>query len=218
MQSLFLHNQVVSAKMALHTFHAEFGDHKATLTAILVDGEPWFRGIDAAAAIGYKDPCKAIYTHVDDEDKTTLGDLGGSYSGILTKSTKFTAVHISERGLCSLLTSSKLPHTKAVTNWVLNDVLPTIRQTGGYITHSIAEDVEPIRTDAQRAHADALSSSSSSSCTPAQVDLHQKFQNIFNDVQELYQRVCVAQVGEATQNSRGSAVTRERSLRRRRAV
>ena len=176
MQSLFLHNQVVSAKMALHTFHAEFGDHKATLTVILVDGEPWFRGVDAAAAIGYKDPRKAIYTHVDDDDKTTLGNLGGSYSGLLTKSNKFTTVHISERGLCSLITSSKLPHTKAFKNWVLKDVLPTIRQTGGYITHSVAEDVEPIRTDAQRAHADVLSSSSSSSssCTPAQVDLHQK--------------------------------------------
>jgi hypothetical protein len=63
-------------------------------------------------------------------------------------------------------------------------VLPTIRQTGGYITHSVAEDVEPNRTDAQRAHADALSSSSSSSsCTPAQVELHQKmYQDIVNQL------------------------------------
>ncbi len=155
-----------------------------------------------------KDPRKAIYTHVDDEEKTTLGDLGGSYSGILTKSTKFTAVHISERGLCSLIASSKLPYTKAVQNWVLNGVLPTIRQMGGYITHSVAEDVEPIRTDTRRVHADALSSSSSSSSAP--VDLHQKLENITKDLcefgRELYQ--------QRTQNS--SAVTRERSLKRQR--
>ena len=195
--------------MALHTFHAEFGDHKAMLTAILINGESWFRGVDAAAAIGYRDLRKAIYTHVNDEDKTTLGDLGGSYSGILTKSNRCTTVHISERGLCSLLASSKLPHTKAVQNWVLNSVLPTIRQMGGYITHSITEDVEPIRTDTRCVHADALSSSSSSSSAP--VDLHQKLENITKDLLEveceLYQR---------TQNS--SAVTRERSLKRQRAV
>ena len=212
MQSLFLHNQVVSAKKALHTFHAEFGDHKAMLTVILVDGEPWFRGVDAAAAIGYKDLRKAIYTHVNDEDKTTLGDLGGSYSGLLTKSIKFTTVHISERGLCSLIASSKLPHTKAVKNWVLNGVLPTIRQTGGYINHSVAEDVEPIRTDIRRVHADALSSSSSSSSAP--VDLHQKIQNLTKSLREVELECELYQ--QRTQNS--SAVTRERSLRRQRAV
>ena len=278
--------------MALHTFHAEFGDHKAMLTAILINGESWFRGVDAAAAIGYKDLRKAIYTHVDDEDKTTLGDLGGSYSGILTKSNRCTTVHISERGLCSLLASSKLPHTKAVQNWVLNSVLPTIRQMGGYITHSITEDVEPIRTDTRRVHADALSSSSSSSgnfvLEPAYVELYKEYfrktadatldqigkqQNPMIDASEflmrkghealevnqlfcgfqrslknacqrngradsmtfhahsdatfletaysdfkrseLYQRVCMAR---GDQNSRGSAVTRERSLRRQKAV
>ncbi len=201
MQSSFLHNQVVSAKMALHTFHAEFGDHNAMLTVILVDGEPWFRGVDAAAAIGYKDLRKAIYTHVDDEGKTNLGDLGGS---------KLTTLHISERGLCSLIASSKLPHTKVVQNWVLNSVLPTIRQTGGYITHSVAEDVEPIRTDTRRVHADALSSSSSSSSAPVD-ELHQKLENITKDLCEVTRKLC-----QRTQNS--SAVTRERSLKRQRAV
>ena len=215
MQSLFLHNQVVSAQMALHTFHAEFGDHKAMLTAILINGESWFRGVDAAAAIGYRDLRKAIYTHVNDEDKTTLGDLGGSYSGILTKSNRCTTVHISERGLCSLLASSKLPHTKAVQNWVLNSVLPTIRQMGGYITHSITEDVEPIRTDTRRVHADALSSSSSSSSAP--VDLHQKLENITKDfLKDLCEVKCEleCELYQRTQNT----VTRERSLKRHRAV
>ena len=286
MPPLFLHNQVVSAKMALHTFHADFGDHKATLTAIFVDGVPWFRGIEAAASIGHKDPRKAIYTHVGDEDKYDLSP------GLLTKSSKITSLHISERGLCSLLTSSKQPHTKAVQNWVLNSVLPTIRQMNGYIAHPVLEDVEPTLPDAQRVHADALSSSSSSSgnfvLEPAYVELYKEYfrkiadatldqigkqQNPMIDASEflmrkghealevnqlfcgfqrslknacqrngradsvtfhahsdatfleteysdfkrseLYQRVCVAR---GDQNSRGSAVTRERSLRRQRAV
>ena len=292
MQSLFLHNQVVSAKMALHTFHADLGDHKATLTAIFVDGVPWFRGFEAAASIGHKDPRRAICTHVDDDDKSTLDNLRGLGSELLTKSSKITTLHISERGLCSLLTSSKQPHTKAVQNWVLNSVLPTIRQMNGYIAHPVLEDVEPTLPDAQRVHADALSSSSSSSgnfvLEPAYVELYKEYfrkiadatldqigkqQNPMIDASEflmrkghealevnqlfcgfqrslknacqrngradsvtfhahsdatfletaysdfkrseLYQRVCVAR---GDQNSRGSAVTRERSLRRQRAV
>ena len=289
MQSSFLHSQVVSANMSLYTFHAVFGDHKATLTAILVDGVPWFRGIEAAAAIGHKDPRRAIYAHVDDEDKNTLDNLGP-----LTKSNRITTVHISERGLCSLIVSSKLPHAKVFKNWVLNDVLPAIRQMGGYIAHPVVE-VEPTLPDAQRVHADVLSSSSSSSgnpvLEPAHLELYQEYfrkvsdaflcqigkqQNpmidaseflmrkghdalevkrlvcgferslratgqrngradsvtfhahfdavfleaVYGDFQrhELYQRVCHLTVGEATQNSRGSTVPRERSLRRQRAV
>ena len=187
MQSLFLHNQVVSAKMALHTFHAEFGDHKAMLTVILVDGEPWFRGVDAAAAIGYKDLRKAIYTHVGDEDKYDLRP------GLLTKSSKITSLHISERGLCSLILSSKLPHAKVFKNWVLKDVLPTIRQMNGYIAHPVLEDVE-------------ISSSSSSS---APVDLDQKLENITKDLWEVKHELYLR---------KHAAVTRERSLKRQRAV
>ena len=97
MHSLFLHNQVVSATMAVHTFHTDFGDHKATLTATLVDGVPWFRGIEAAASIGHRDARRAICTHVGDEDKYDLSP------GLLAKRSKITTLHISERGLCSLI-------------------------------------------------------------------------------------------------------------------
>ena len=203
MQSLFLHNQVVSAKMALHTFHTDFGDHKATLTAILVDGVPWFRGIEAAASIGHKDPRRAIHTHVGDEDKYDLSP------GLLAKSSKITTLHISERGLCSLILSSRLPHAKVFKNWVLKDVLPTIRQLNGYIAHPVVElEVEePIRTDTQCVHADAISSSSSSSSAP--VDLDQKLENITKDLWEVKHELYLR---------KHAAVTRERSLKRQRAV
>ena len=70
-----------SRKMALQTFRAEFGEHEATLTAILVGGEPWFRGNEAAAALGYKKPRNAIGAHVDDEDKTAFENLRGCPGG-----------------------------------------------------------------------------------------------------------------------------------------
>ena len=40
---------------------------------------------------------------------------------------------INESGLYSLILSSKLPTAKAFKRWVTSEVLPAIRQTGGYI-------------------------------------------------------------------------------------
>ena len=44
---------------------------------------------------------------------------------------KFTLIN--ESGLYSLILSSKLPQAKAFKRWVNSEVLPQIRQTGGYI-------------------------------------------------------------------------------------
>jgi hypothetical protein len=83
----------------------------------------------------------------------------------------------------------------------------------GYIAHPVVEleveDVEPIRTDTRCVHADAISSSSSSSSAP--VDLDQKLENITKDLWEVKHELYLRK-----QNS--SAVTRERSLKRQRAV
>ena len=65
-------------KMALQVFNASFGDddeRRAKLTALVADGEPWFRATEAAAALGYKNPQLAIRTHVDEDDKRALRDL-----------------------------------------------------------------------------------------------------------------------------------------------
>ena len=78
-------------------------------------------------------------------------------------------MYISESGLYSLIMSSKLPHAKAFKRWVLKEVLPTIRRTGGYTaTQPAAEEAnEPTaltdaqQWDARRALLDALSASHS---------------------------------------------------------
>ena len=58
-----------SSELALQTFHKDFGEHQAQLTTLVVDGEPWFKGSEAAAALGYAAPAKAVRTHVDAEDR-----------------------------------------------------------------------------------------------------------------------------------------------------
>ena len=86
--------------MALQTFHTEFNDeHDASLTARLVEGEPWFRGAEAATALGYQNPQRAIRMHVDEEDKSTLQNLRVTEMVSLTNGNELAAVYISDSGL-----------------------------------------------------------------------------------------------------------------------
>lgn len=100
--------------------NTEFGKIRTTE----INGEPWFVGKDVAQALGYADTNKAIAMHVDEEDKLndktslSLGQRGGWL--------------INESGLYSLILSSKLPNAKKFKRWVTSEVLPSIRQTGGY--------------------------------------------------------------------------------------
>ena len=84
-----------------------------------------FVGKDVAMALGYAKPQNALATHVDMEDKSTAPIQGTAYETRVTL--------INESGLYSLILSSKLPQAKAFKRWVTSEVLPQIRQTGGYI-------------------------------------------------------------------------------------
>ena len=88
-------------------------------------GETFFVGKDVAQALGYSNTRKALQDHVDDEDKgvTKRDTLGGIQQMVV----------INESGLYSLVLSSKLPQARDFKRWVTSEVLPQIRQTGGYI-------------------------------------------------------------------------------------
>ena len=90
-----------------------------------VNNQIMFVGKDVAQALGYSNTSKAIQQHVDHEDKGTLPIREAAY--------ETRAVVINESGLYSLILSSKLPQAKAFKRWVTSEVLPQIRQTGGYI-------------------------------------------------------------------------------------
>ena len=98
----------------------EFGQ----IRTVTIDGEPWFVGKDAAVALGYENPQKAVRTHVDSEDKgvTEMDTPGGKQNLAI----------INESGLYSLILSSKLPSAKQVKRWVTREVLPALRKTGSY--------------------------------------------------------------------------------------
>ena len=93
-----------------------------------VNNQIMFVGKDVAQALGYAKPRNALAVHVDKDDKSTAPIQGTAYETRVTL--------INESGLYALILSSKLPQAKAFKRWVTSEVLPQIRQTGGYIpTH-----------------------------------------------------------------------------------
>lgn len=107
----------------------EFG----AIRIIEKDGEPWFVGKDVATALGYKEATKAAREKVDDEDK--------GVSKIDTPSGIQEMTIINESGLYSLVLSSKLPTAKKFKRWVTNEVIPSIRKHGAYMTPETLEKV-----------------------------------------------------------------------------
>ena len=103
----------------------------------MINGEPWFVGKDVAEVLGYRLARKALYDHVEDDDKKGVpiqNPLGGKQEMTI----------INESGLYSLILSSKLPQAKEFKRWVTNEVLPQIRKTGGYIPLNDCEDTGEI--------------------------------------------------------------------------
>ena len=118
-------NDLIQASntQGIQTFkNPEFGQ----VRTIIRDSEPWFVGKDVAEILGYVNTRDAIRVHVDVEDKSSVVKHDGT-SGNPNQ------VVINESGLYSLILSSKLPEAKKFKHWVTSEVLPKIRQTGGYV-------------------------------------------------------------------------------------
>lgn len=119
-------------KNEMHAF--AYGDVLVRTTQ--VDGDTWFVAKDAATALGYVNPRKALADHVDQEDKgvTKCDTLGGIQDVAI----------INESGLYSLIFSSKLESARKFKRWVTSEVLPAIRKTGGYGDVQIGDIAERV--------------------------------------------------------------------------
>lgn len=86
-------------------------------------GKVLFCASDVATALGYAKPRNAIAAHCK----------GALKRGILTTGGMQEMTFIPESDVYRLAFSSKLPNAERFTDWVTETVLPSIRQTGGYI-------------------------------------------------------------------------------------
>ena len=87
--------------------------------ALIVDdtNTPWFHGPQSARILGYTDEASAIRYHADETDIRT-------FSG--------TTLYVNESGIYALVMGSKKPEARRFKHWITSEVLPSIRQTGGY--------------------------------------------------------------------------------------
>ena len=98
----------------------EFGE----IRIIEEDGKVLFCGTDVAAALGYSNPRDALRRHCKGVVKRdTLTDGG-------TQQLSF----ILEGDVYRLITHSKLPAAERFEGWVFDEVIPSIRKHGAYIT------------------------------------------------------------------------------------
>lgn len=86
-------------------------------------GEPWFVAKDVAVALGYERPENAIERHCKGSLKRgPLQTAGGTQQVRI----------IGEPDVYRLIFGSKLETAQEFENWVVSDVLPSIRKTGSY--------------------------------------------------------------------------------------
>jgi anti-repressor protein len=101
-----------------------FGQNR--VRTIVREGEPWFVAVDVCKVLGYIDACQATRQHCKASEKVTpsrqQGQVGGAQSFLI----------IPERDLYRLVMRSKLPTAERFEEWVVAEVLPQIRKTGGY--------------------------------------------------------------------------------------
>ncbi|MCG6184282.1 phage antirepressor KilAC domain-containing protein [Anoxybacillus sp. LAT_38] len=103
--------------------HEIFGE----LQVFVENGNVYFPATEVAKKLGYADPHKAIKQHTKEKGWVNRPVLtsGG------TQQKKF----IDEGNLYRLIVKSQLPEAEKFEVWVFDEILPTIRKTGGYVAN-----------------------------------------------------------------------------------
>lgn len=93
--------------------------------------EPLFCAKDVATALGYADTADAIQRHCKSGKKVFHPHANG-IGGV-------NMVFITEKDVYRLIMRSNLPDAEKFQDWVCDEVLPTIRKHGAYMTQSVIE-------------------------------------------------------------------------------
>lgn len=98
----------------------EFGE----VRTVEVNGKPYFVAKDVANALGYSNPRDAISRHCKGVVKHDSFKEGGQEIAL-----------IPEGDIYRLVIKSQLPTAEKFESWIFDEVLPTIRKTGGYVNN-----------------------------------------------------------------------------------
>ena len=117
--------------------NVEFGD----IRTAEIDGKPYFMASDIAKALGYARPNEAVYTHCRATVKYSI-PISGKYQDVN---------FIPEGDIYRLIIRSHLPSAEKFERWVFDEVLPQIRETGGYqLPRTYAEALRQLADKAEQ--------------------------------------------------------------------
>jgi len=117
----------------------------------MIDGEPWFFGLDVLRALDMDpDHSSNAYRKLDPNQRANLQrtQVGMRQGRPL--------VVISEAGLYRLVMRSDKPDARVFQNWVTDEVLPAIRKTGRYALADHGREAMPLPMDIAEALALAI--------------------------------------------------------------
>ncbi len=108
----------------------EFGQ----LRMIFIEGKQYFMANDVAKALGYSVPKDAVARHCK----------GAMKQRYLTEGGEQEVNFIPEGDVYRLIIRSKLPKAEEFEKWVFDEILPSIRQTGNYISGTSPYSIQDI--------------------------------------------------------------------------
>lgn len=112
----------------LQIFH--YNDNE--VRTVQIDGEPWWVLKDVCDVLELSNPSRVAERLEDDERSNfKLGRQGE-------------AIIINESGLYNVILRSDKPQAKPFRKWVTNEVLPSIRKTGGYQLPQMSKELRAI--------------------------------------------------------------------------
>lgn len=99
------------------------------------DGNPWFVASDVCRALEIKNSRDAV-SRLDSDMKATVGITDTSSNGVTQKRE---VDSINEAGMYALIFKSRKEEAKQFQRWITNEVIPSIRKHGAYMTPEVIE-------------------------------------------------------------------------------
>jgi prophage antirepressor-like protein len=110
------------------------------LKIVSLNNEYWFCGKDIAQILEYKKLTNSIKIHIKDKHKIMLKDLYNKFNilnPIYKNKYEKKMIYISESGLYKLILKSNMKEAENFQDWIVEEVLPSIRKNGYYIKSNI---------------------------------------------------------------------------------
>ena len=117
-------------------------DQFGNVRSIEIDGKPFFAATDVATALGYSNTRDAVSRHCKGVVKCDIP----TSSGVQNMSV------IPEGDIYRLIIRSNLPSAEEFERWIFDEVIPSIRKTGGYnLPQTYADALRALADQAEQA-------------------------------------------------------------------